>query len=200
MRRAARSVSWSFPATACRARSWTTPGRRSAPSSAVGLGLRDDYFADKSDRAIATLVARNYPAQREAPQPGQLRAAAHTDFGTMTLLAAEDRPGGLEVLMRQGGWISVAPPPSAFVVNIGDMMARWTNDRWVSTLHRVANPPVEAGHGARRISLVFFLNPNYDAIVAPWAGPSRHEPITVGEYYLRQMRRLRELSADRPVS
>jgi isopenicillin N synthase-like dioxygenase len=167
---------------------------------AIGLGLPADYFADKTDRAIATLVARNYPAQREAPQPGQLRAAAHTDFGTMTLLAAEDRPGGLEVLTKQGAWISVAPPPSTFVVNIGDMMARWTDDRWVSNLHRVANPPIAAGDAARRISLVFFMNPNYDAVIAPWSGSARHAPITVGEYYLRQMSRLREVSAGRPAS
>jgi isopenicillin N synthase-like dioxygenase len=166
---------------------------------AAGLGLPEQFFDDKTDRAIATLVARNYPAQTEAPLRGQWRAAAHTDFGTMTLLAAEDRPGGLEVRTRHGTWLKVAPPRSAFVVNIGDMMARWTNDRWVSTLHRVANPPVDAGDSARRISLVFFMNPNYDAVVAPWGDPPRHSPVTVGDYYLRQMSRLRELSAPRPA-
>lgn len=165
-------------------------------ASALGLGLAEHFFDDKADRAIATLVARNYPPQPETPAIGQLRAAAHTDFGTMTLLAAEDRPGGLEVRTKSGEWLAVAPPRSTFVVNIGDMMAAWTAQRWISTLHRVANPPVAAGASARRISLVFFMNPNYDAVIEPIprdGDASRRASMTAGEYYLGRMRRLREL-------
>ena len=82
--------------------------------------------------------------------------------------------------------------PGAFIVNIGDMMARWTNDRWVSTLHRVVNPPPRrAVAGSRRQSLVFFHNPNYDAeirciptCVEPGAEP-KYEPITSGAHLRR---------------
>ncbi|MSQ71213.1 MAG: isopenicillin N synthase family oxygenase [Betaproteobacteria bacterium] len=66
----------------------------------------------------------------------------------MTLLPAEDAPGGLQVKLRNGGWADVVPPTGSFVVNIGDLMAVWTNDRRVSHLHRVANPPVTAGRSS----------------------------------------------------
>ena len=75
------------------------------------------------------------------------------------------------------------------MINQGDLMARWTNDQWLSTLHRVANPPEEAKGGSRRLSIVFFHHPNYDAVVSclptcvePGAAP-KYEPITVSEYY-----------------
>ena len=75
------------------------------------------------------------------------------------------------------------------MINQGDLMARWTNDRWLSTLHRVANPPEEAKGGSRRLSIVFFHHPNYDAVVsclpgclAAGAAPT-YEPITVSNYY-----------------
>ncbi len=164
---------------------------------ALGLGLPEDYFESRTDKAIATLVARNYPEPETPPLPGQLRAGAHTDFGTTTLLLAEDRPGGLEVMAKDGSWQPVAPPPNAYIVNIGDMMARWTNDVWVSTLHRVVNPPADA-RGSRRMSLVFFTNPNYDALVeclptcASAERPAKYPPVRAGEYYLAKMRQMRE--------
>ena len=75
------------------------------------------------------------------------------------------------------------------MINQGDLMARWTNDQWLSTLHRVANPPEQASGGSRRLSIVFFHHPNYDAVVSclptclePGAVP-KHAPITVSEYY-----------------
>ena len=69
---------------------------------------------------------------------------------------------------RDGEWIDVAVEPGQFVVNIGDMMQRWTNDRWISNLHRVTNPP-QTGAGTRRQSLGFFLHPNFDAAIEPLA-------------------------------
>ena len=72
----------------------------------------------------------------QPPLPGQLRAGIHTDYGIMTFVRGDDTPGGLQVKHRQGDWIDVHIPSDAFCCNIGDLMARWSNDRWVSTLHR----------------------------------------------------------------
>ena len=102
--------------------------------------------------------------------------------------------GGLQVRSRAGDWLDVRVPEGAFVVNIGDMLMRWTNDRWVSTLHRVANPPAEAGPRSRRQSLVFFHNPNPEAVVACLPGclgpgnPARYPPITAGNFVAEKSR------------
>jgi isopenicillin N synthase-like dioxygenase len=157
--------------------------------SALALGLPESYFDDKIDRHISRLNIRLYPEQKVAPLPGQLRAAAHTDYGTVTILKPGDTVGGLQVADRDGRWHDVPMVPGSFVINQGDLMARWTNDRWLSTLHRVANPPEEANGGSRRLSIVFFHHPNYDAVVSclptcvgPGAAPA-YGPITVSDYY-----------------
>jgi isopenicillin N synthase-like dioxygenase len=157
--------------------------------SALALDLPETYFDDKIDRHISRLNVRLYPEQKTAPLPGQLRAAAHTDYGTVTILKPGDTVGGLQVADREGNWHDVPAIPGSFVINQGDLMARWTNDRWLSALHRVANPPEEAKGGSRRLSIVFFHHPNYDAVVSclptcvgPGAAP-RYEPITVSDYY-----------------
>lgn len=77
--------------------------------------------------------------------PGQLRAGAHSDYGSLTILATEDKSGGLQVFNASGAWVDVPIARDCFIINIGDLMARWTNDTWVSTLHRVVNPPLDAG-------------------------------------------------------
>jgi isopenicillin N synthase-like dioxygenase len=102
---------------------------------------------------------------RRRALPGQLRAAAHTDFGALTLLMPEDKPGGLQICGRDGEWLDVPAPAGVYVVDIGDMMAQWTNHAWVSTLHRVTNPPDGADPVARRQSLLFFQIPNFDAAI-----------------------------------
>jgi len=88
-----------------------------------------------------------------------LRAGAHSDYGSLTILLPQAGSRGLEVLTPNGDWRAVPPVEGAFIVNIGDLMARWTNDRWVSTLHRVANDGAEAA----RQSLAFFHQPNWHA-------------------------------------
>jgi isopenicillin N synthase-like dioxygenase len=155
---------------------------------ALALGLPEHFFADKTDRHISALRIINYPEQASAPLPGQLRAGAHSDYGTLTILLGENQPGSLQVYTRSGQWMDVLIPPQSFVINIGDLMMRWTNDRWVSTLHRVVNPPEPVAAKARRLSLVFFHHPNYDAEVAciptcaDAAHPARYPPVKAGPY------------------
>jgi isopenicillin N synthase-like dioxygenase len=155
---------------------------------ALALDLPEDFFADKIDRHISALRIINYPEQPQAPLPGQLRAGAHSDYGTLTILLGENQPGGLQVKPRSGDWMDVVIPPQSFVINIGDLMMRWTNDRWVSTLHRVVNPPTPVAAAARRQSLVFFHHPNYDAEVAciptctDATHPPRYPPVKAGPY------------------
>jgi len=132
---------------------------------ATALELPEHWFDDKFDKNNATMIAVNYPNQQKEPQLGQLRCGAHTDYGALTILKSEDRPGGLEVLIKDGHWQPVSIIPDTLVVNHGDLMQLWTNDRWVSNLHRVSNPPRGAVAGSRRQSLVFFLHPNYDAVI-----------------------------------
>ena len=162
---------------------------------ATALDEREDFFDDKVDRHISRLRVRNYPEQPEPPRPGQLRAGAHADYGSLTILKAEANPGGLEVCNQAGEWVEVPILSGTFVVNVGELMARWTNDRWPATLHRVVNPPRAQALGSRRQSIVFFHNPNYDAeircvpsCVDP-AHPARYPVTTSGEHLRRQFMR-----------
>lgn len=114
----------------------------------------------RSDKPISTLITHNYPKQDVSPEG--IRAGIHTDFGTLTLLLTEDKPGGLQVMGLDDKWYDVKPLPYTFIVNLGDLMTRW-NPEWRSTLHRVANPPV--GSESRRMSIVYFHAPNYETDV-----------------------------------
>lgn len=137
---------------------------------ALSLGLQEHFFAGMIDRHISRLRVRNYPAPLVPPKPGQLRAGAHCDYGSLTILRTEDKPGGLQVMNSGGEWRDVPIAPDCFIVNIGELMARWTNETWRATLHRVVNPPEDQAAASRRLSLVFFHNPNYDAPVAALPG------------------------------
>jgi isopenicillin N synthase-like dioxygenase len=99
----------------------------------------------------------------------------------------DDTPGGLQVKHRRGDWIDVHIPPDAFCCNLGDLMMRWSNDRWVSTLHRVAVPPPDAAP-TDRISLVFFEFPNPDTLIRCFesciGSGAKYPPITVADHYL----------------
>jgi isopenicillin N synthase-like dioxygenase len=150
--------------------------------AALALSVDETSFDDKIDRSIGTMRLNYYPAQHGAPVPGQLRAGAHTDYGGFTILSGEDVPGGLQIRARDGRWVDVATTPMRFVVNIGDLLMRWTNDRWLSSLHRVVNPP--ARDGRPRLSIAFFNHPNYDATIECIAAPSaaRYPPVRSGDY------------------
>jgi isopenicillin N synthase-like dioxygenase len=152
--------------------------------TALALATDELFFDDKVDRSIGTMRLNYYPAPSTAPVPGQLRAGAHTDYGGFTILSGEDVPGGLQVLTRSGEWIDVPTRPHVFVVNIGDLLMRWTNDRWLSNMHRVVNPPAGDGRSHARLSIAFFNHPNYDALIEclPSQGASKHAPVLSGEY------------------
>ena len=151
--------------------------------SALGLGLPEDFFQDKINRHITAVRINHYPAQSHQPLPGQLRAGAHTDYGLLTILSGEDKPGGLEVLTRKGKWIPAKTEPDSFVVNIGDLLMRWTNDRWVSNTHRVINPGTIGAESAR-LSIAFFQHPNYDALIEciETDQPAKYPPVLSGQY------------------
>ncbi|MHB1486841.1 MAG: isopenicillin N synthase family dioxygenase [Acidimicrobiales bacterium] len=157
---------------------------------AVGLELPVTFFSDKIDRHISMLRALNYPDQPEPPAEGQLRAGAHSDYGSLTILRQENAPGGLQVRRRDGVWIDVPVIDDSFVINIGDLMMQWTNDRWISTMHRVVNPPRDSALSSRRISLVFFHQPNYDAVISCLdsctgdTAPAKYPPVTSGDHLL----------------
>ena len=159
---------------------------------ADALGLPEPDSSSTSSTATparsACCTTRRSPSRRRT---GALRCGAHTDFGSHTILLADDSPGGLQVRGRDGGWIDVKPPADSFVVNIGDLMMTWTNDRWLSNLHRVANPPAGAATG--RLSIAFFAHPNHDASIEcietcrrPGEEP-RHPPVLAGDYRHRQV-------------
>jgi len=136
---------------------------------AMGLDLPEMWFADKIDKHRCALRTLNYPDIAGVETlPNQLRASAHTDYGSLTILLQDDAPGGLQVMAddgRSGQWTPVPRIPGTFVVNLGDLMARWTNQRWVSTLHRVVLPPADAAGSCRRQSMAFFHNINPDHMV-----------------------------------
>ena len=133
---------------------------------AVALDLPEAFFAGKFDRHFSILSCHYYPPLADEPGAGQLRTGAHTDFGAFTILAIADALGGLEVRLPDNRWSAVKPPPGSLVVNLGDMMARWTNNRWTSTLHRVVNPTQFRATNTERQSIGFFVHPNFDAEIA----------------------------------
>ncbi len=106
----------------------------------------------------------DYPEPTAPPEPGQLRAGEHSDYGFATILLSQASAGGLQARSRAGEWIDVPAIDGAFVVNIADALMRMTNDRWVSTPHRVVNPP-EGASQTRRQSIPYFHNPDADALV-----------------------------------
>jgi isopenicillin N synthase-like dioxygenase len=156
---------------------------------ALALDLEEDFFIRRSDRHVSNMRINYYPRQDKVPAPGQLRAGAHSDYGAFTILSGEDGPGGLQVLRRGGDWADVPLADDAFVINIGDLLMRWTNDRWVSTIHRVVNPPEAVRRNVDRMSIAFFFLPNHDVSVRCIEGctgpsnPPRYPTVTAGAHW-----------------
>lgn len=157
---------------------------------ALGLKLPRTHFEHCLHDPMPVLRLLHYPPQPARPEPGQIGCGAHTDWGALTLLA-QDRTGGLQVQDGQGQWLDVMPVEGALVVNLGDLMSRWTNDRYRSTLHRV----VHADSSRDRYSIAYFFEVDHDTVVTPLPGchsaddPPHHPPITAGEHIRRMYER-----------
>jgi len=136
-----------------------------------------------------------YPPLEGKEAEGAIRAAAHGDINTITLLLGAEE-AGLELLTRQGEWKAVAPPEGALVINVGDMLDRLTNGKLRSTTHRVVNPHGEAAYRAR-YSMPFFLHfrPDYvietlPSCIDPEHPEQRPEPISSHEFLLQRLREI----------
>ena len=168
---------------------------------ATALGMPADYFDDRIDHNFAAFHLLHYGAAETPPLPGQLRAGAHSDFGSLTILQPPAGDQGLEVLSPSGAWVKARVPEGAYVINIGDLMQQWSNDRWVSTVHRVVNPAEGTGWASRRISLGYFCHPNYDTpleCLPTCSGadnPPRYAPVLAGEYMRGKIAAVRHAAA-----
>lgn len=155
--------------------------------AAQALELPSDFFKSKVDHAVVTMRMNWY--QRHASDPeldeAQMALGAHTDYGILTVLLADPGPG-LQILSDDSRWVDVAPLDGAFVVNIGDALALWTNDFWKSTVHRVV-PAMPLGGRARR-SIALFQDGNFDTPLQTLeqfvdnAHPVKYKPTTLGQH------------------
>ena len=163
-------------------------------AAALALDLPADHFVPSLDRSISVMRANNYRRRAGAPSPapGQMRMGAHTDYGSITVLLADPVPG-LQLRADDGTWHDVLPPADGFLVNLGDLLAEWTNDRWRSTMHRVVPPPAGTGGPVRRRSIAWFQQPNWDAVIeclptcCDDANPPRYEPVTSGDHLMAKL-------------
>lgn len=150
---------------------------------ALDLDLDEHFFAKHFDESMSTLRVLRYPAATD-PKPGELGAGAHTDYGSITLLTTDGTPG-LQVKPRDhDDWMDVPHVDGAFVVNIGDLLMRWTNDVYVSNPHRVQRPK------RVRRSIAFFMDPNPDSLVETLPtvpGERRYAPIVAHEYLTQRL-------------
>jgi isopenicillin N synthase-like dioxygenase len=169
-------------------------GRYDAALTALGLGLLPavalavgepaDFFDGFFDPPSTTLRLIHYPPMAADGPEALFGIHPHTDYGFLTILA-QDAVGGLEVQRVDGGWIAAPPISDTFVVNVGDILARWTNDAFNSTPHRVINrsPPRD------RYSIGMFFDPNIETVVRCLDGfvdrarPVRFAPIRYGDYF-----------------
>ena len=155
---------------------------------AKSLDLEDDFFLRHYDNPTILMRMLHYPPQSEAQEEGSIGALAHTDYGVITVLA-QDPLGGLELERRDGSWIKAPYIPGTFVVNIGDLMGRWTNDVYRSNKHQVINRL-----GLERFSIPFFFNPNHRSVIEciptckTLKRPARYPPVVAGEYIANKIR------------
>ncbi len=157
-----------------------------------GAAQAPDVTAAWTGEHYANLVAINYIPQKTPPEPGQLRIRQHTDRGGLTLLWADQAPGGLEVMLPHSReWVPVLIPADAFLVQAGDLLARWTSYAIRPNIHRVVNPPTEVAATSRRISIPYFHYPRLDLLVeaAPSClteGRRAARPVVAGEHTFRR--------------
>lgn len=163
-------------------------------AAAVALGMPADHFVPYLDKGPTVMRANNYQRRCDAPDPivGQMRMGAHTDYGSITVLLA-DPVAGLQIRDDAGTWHDVMPAPGSLIVNLGDLLAEWSNDRWRSTLHRVVPPPASQEGPVRRRSVAWFQQPNWDAVIeclpscSDESNPPRYAPVTSGEHLMAKL-------------
>ncbi|OTA25378.1 hypothetical protein BTJ68_12549 [Hortaea werneckii EXF-2000] len=162
---------------------------------AVGLGIDEDWFDSYCDGGDNTLRLLHYPAVKSTvfeQNKNTVRAGAHTDYGSITLLF-QDMAGGLQVLSPNGNFIDATPIEDTIVVNAADLLARWSNDTIKSTKHRVVEPPSKADTHPARYSIAYFCNPNFDRFIDAIPGTyddvrkKKYEGINSGEYLAQRL-------------
>ena len=165
-------------------------GDRILRAIAIALGLAPDYFEDTVKDGNSVMRLLHYPPLPASAPAGAIRAAAHGDINTITLLLGAEE-AGLQLLNKQGEWVAVSPPKGALAVNIGDMLDRLTKGHLRSTTHRVVNPAGEAAQRSR-YSMPFFLHFRPDFLIDPLDSiPGTGEPpITAHEFLLQRLREI----------
>ena len=151
---------------------------------ALALELPEDFFLDMLDKPLDILRILHYPPQPVVEDADQIGTGAHSDFDCFTILR-QDEVGGLQALNSASEWLDAPYIADTFLINVGDMLERWSNGLFVSTVHRVINRS-----DRHRYSTVFFAAPNYDVEVACLPSctgddfPARYEPILAGDYII----------------
>ena len=153
---------------------------------ATGFDLPEMTFESAYETPMARGQLVYYPPSSNGDEAEQrFGVAPHTDFGVLTFLLQDDN-GGLQVRTRTGDWIEAPPIPGTLVCNIGDLLQRWTNDRFISTVHRVINRS-----GNKRYSIPVFFDPSPQALIDPRALGTpdcevKHAPISAADYIAQQ--------------
>ncbi|KAH8104936.1 2OG-Fe oxygenase [Phellopilus nigrolimitatus] len=158
-------------------------GRKLFPLFAIALDLPESFFDDKTQEAAAIMRVLHYPPQTGPHDDRVLGIGAHTDFECFTILWQEPDIEALQVLNANKEWVNATPIPGTLVINIGDQLARWTNDIFKSTVHRAINRT-----GVERHSMPLFFGVDYHVKLEPIQScvsadmPSKYEVITAGEH------------------
>lgn len=152
---------------------------------AIGLGKDEDFFLKTTAMPMSRASFVYYPPQDAALGPDQFGVGPHTDFGVLTVLCQDD-VGGLQVQDAGGEWVNAPPIPGTLVVNVGDLLARWTNDVYRSTPHRVVN-----SSGRERLSLVLAYDPEPQTMIDPRVlfgadVETSYDAMTCGDYLIRR--------------
>ncbi|KKY18900.1 putative 2og-fe oxygenase family [Phaeomoniella chlamydospora] len=159
---------------------------------ALGMGFSETFFDEYTDIGDNTLRLLHYPPVLKSVfknNPNAVRAGAHSDYGSITLLFQDDI-GGLEVKSPKNTWVRATPIKDTIVINAGDLLARWSNDTIKSTNHRVVQPPYESDSDMypTRYSIAYFCNPNFDKYIEALPGTykeetdKRYKGMTSGDY------------------
>ena len=166
-------------------REWLTMCGNVSELFALGLGLPNTYFAERTLKPLAQLRAARYPQQPPGDMGGAIGCGAHTDYGIVTVIWQMDEEG-LEVCDPSGQWIRAPRIPGTFTCLLGNVTGMWTNDHWRATPHRVLNVS-----GRTRHSLNFFFDPDFDCVVEPLPRfvtaqhPARYLPTTMGAHLVQ---------------